>query len=111
MEAELLEASPMDQNEESFDPKVIHVRALGFWGALLAFLTVIAAASVGILALFGTTIVASAGAWLLWPLIFNPDFTRFVFGSARVPFWKFFVMFLAAGALLKLVRRFLIRGH
>ena len=99
--------SPGHDREDGPEPrvKVTHVRALGLFGTALAILTMFAAVGVGFMALFGTTVLAALLAKLLWPLIFSVEFTKFVFGSEIVPFWKLFVLFLAAGAVMKAFRR------
>ena len=59
------------------EPRV-HVagaRAPGWFGAVLALLTVAAAFAVGFMALFGRTLVAAVVASLLWPWLFSPEFT------------------------------------
>ena len=110
MDVEVLSPDEQRQHEsESFETphvRLTHVRALGLAGTALALMTMLAAVGVGFLALFGTTLAAALGAWALWPLIFSPQFTAFVFGSARAPFWKLFVLFLIAGSALRLFRRF-----
>jgi hypothetical protein len=110
LEVEVLSPEERTQREsEGFEqPRVrlTHVRALGLVGTALALLTMFAAVGVGFLVLFGTTLLASAAAYALWPLIFSAQFTEFVFGSARAPFWKLFVLFLVAGSVVRLFRRF-----
>ncbi|MCX5797669.1 MAG: hypothetical protein NTY77_19435 [Elusimicrobia bacterium] len=86
----------------------IHVagaRAPGWFGAVLALLTVAAAFAVGFIALFGRTLVAALIASLVWPLVFSPDFTAWVFGAQRVVFWKIVVLFLAVDVISRLFLR------
>jgi hypothetical protein len=105
----VVEAELVDR-EGAFDderPKVRlqHVRVLGVVGTLLALLTMAAAFSLGMMMLFGTTLLCATTATLLWPAIFSPEFTQWVFGAPQVSFWKLFVLFLAAGAILKAFRK------
>jgi hypothetical protein len=90
------------------EPRV-HVagaRAPGWFGALLALLTVAAAFVVGFLALFGRALVAAIVAFLVWPLLFGPEFTAWVFGAPRVVFWKILILLLAVDLIARLfVRR------
>ncbi len=81
------------------------VKVLGIFGAMLAVLTMFAAFGVGLLVLFGTTLISAALVTLLWPRIFSPEFTQWVFGAPNVQFWKLFLIFLAFGTVLKLFRR------
>jgi hypothetical protein len=86
----------------------IHVagaRAPGWFGAVLALLTVAAAFTVGFLALFGRALFAAIIVFLIWPLLFSPEFTGWVFGAPRVVFWKILVLFLAADLIAKLFLR------
>ena len=87
--------------------KLTHLRALGAFGTALAILTMLTAFGVGLLALFGTTLLASALVWAFWPLIFSQEFSQFVFGAPRAPFWKLVLLFLAASAVLRMFRRYL----
>ena len=89
------------------EPRV-HVagaRAPGWFGAVLALLTVGAAFAVGFLALFGRSVAAAAIAWLAWPLLFSAEFTTWVFGAPRVVFWKILVLFLALDMIARLFLR------
>jgi hypothetical protein len=81
------------------------VRVLGLFGTLLALLTMFAAFGFGLLILFGTTVASAGLLWALWPRIFSPEFTSWVFGAPRVEFWKLFLLFLAAGAVVRTFRR------
>jgi hypothetical protein len=86
----------------------IHVagaRAPGWFGAVLALLTVAAAFAVGFMALFGRTLVAAIVASLVWPRLFSPEFTAWVFGARRVVFWKILVLFLAVDVIARLFMR------
>jgi hypothetical protein len=78
---------------------VAHVKSLGVIGALLALLTMGAAVGFGLLMLFGKALAAALIVKLLWPLLFSPEFTQFVFGSQTVPFFKLFLL-LAAGSVV-----------
>lgn len=80
-------------------------RAPGWFGAVLALLTVGAAFVVGFLALFGRSLVAALAAWLVWPLLFSPEFTAWVFGAPRIVFWKILVLFLALDVIARLFLR------
>jgi len=89
------------------EPRV-HVagaRAPGWFGAGLALLTVAAAFSVGFMALFGRTLFAAVLASLVWPWVFSPEFTAWVFGAPRVAFWKILVLFLALDVIARLFLR------
>lgn len=85
----------------------IQVRSLslGFWGALVAALVVLAAGAVMLLLLFGKVLLVSAAVSWLWPRFFSPEFTRWVFGTERLSFWKVLLMVFIAGAVLETVRR------
>ena len=74
-------------------------------GVVLALLTMLAAGGVMFLVLFGTPFVSAAAVFALWPRIFSPEFTQWVFGAEQVSFWKLFLLFLAAGAAVRLLRR------
>ncbi len=102
VEPEIVASEPAP---ESPRVRLMQVQGVGFLGALLAVLTMFAAFGVGFLALFGTTLASAALVALLWPAVFSPQFTQWVFGSPRVEFWKLFLLFLAAGAVVKLFRR------
>ena len=89
------------------EPRV-HVagaRAPGWFGAVLALLTVAAAFAVGFLALFGRTLVAAVVASLVWPWLFSPTSTAWVFGAQRVVFWKILVLSLAVDMIARLFLR------
>ncbi|MEK9145229.1 MAG: hypothetical protein AAB339_06435 [Elusimicrobiota bacterium] len=78
---------------------------LGFWGALVAALVALAAGGVMLILLFGKALLVSAAVSWLWPRFFSPEFTRWVFGTESISFWKVLVMVLIAGAVLETVRR------
>ncbi|MDD5658338.1 MAG: hypothetical protein PHF00_13895 [Elusimicrobia bacterium] len=80
-------------------------RVPGWLGATLALLTMLAAFGVGFLVLFGKAVAAALLLWLAWPLLFSPQFTAWVFGSERAPFWKIFVVFLAINMIARLLLR------
>ena len=102
MEVEVL---PPDQNQDYEPPKVrlTHVKALGLFGTLLALLTMGAAFGIGFLFFFGTALLSSALVWAVWPLVFTPAFTDWVFGAPRPVFWKLFLLFVVAGTVAKLL--------
>jgi len=85
----------------------IHVaeRAPGWFGAVLALLTVAAAFGVGAFFLVGRTLGASLLVWLTWPLVFSPQFTSWVFGAERIVFWKILVVFLVVDIIARLFLR------
>ena len=83
---------------------VAHVKSLGVIGALLALLTMGAAVGVGLLMLFGRSLLAAAVVVLLWPFIFSAEFTRWVFGADAAQFWKVFLLMLILGTLAKTLR-------
>ena len=64
-----------------------------------------AAFAVGFMALFGRTLVAARVATVVWPVLFSPEFTGWVFGAPRVVFWKILVLFLAVDVLARLLLR------
>ena len=80
------------------------VKVLGVVGTLLALLTMSAAFGLALMLLFAKTLVAAAATTLLWPLVFSPQFTQWVFGAEQVSFWKLFLLFLAAGTIVKMFR-------
>ncbi|PCI37946.1 MAG: hypothetical protein COB53_05485 [Elusimicrobia bacterium] len=63
-----------------------------FIGALLAGGTVIMAAAVMALMLFGKVLFVSAVLTWIWPQVFSPEFTSWVFGTATVPYWKILLL-------------------
>ena len=103
MEAEIVEPGRRPHGPSA--ARITQVRALGIIGTALAILTMLAAFGFGMLLLFGWTLISAGLAYVLWPVIFSPAFTEFVFGDARAPFWKLFLLFLVAGAVFKMFRR------
>ena len=83
---------------------MLHARSLGFVGAVLALLTMAAAVSFGLLMLFGKALLAAALVKLLWPAVFSPAFTAWVFGAEAVPYWKVFLLMVAGSVVAKLLR-------
>jgi len=65
-------------------------------GALFAGGTVIAAAAVMALMIFGKVLLVSAIVTWIWPRVFSPEFTAWVFGTAVVPYWKILLLCLLA---------------
>ena len=55
--------------------------------------------------IFGKIIILSAAATLLWPVIFSPEFTLWVFGSETIPFWKMLILLSLTGFGLQWIRR------
>lgn len=102
MEAEVVR--PDHEHQEPPRVRLAHVGTLGLFGTAMALLTMFAALGVGMLVLFGTTLISALAVWLLWPRVFSPEFTQWVFGTPSVQFWKLFVLFLAAGAIIKMFR-------
>lgn len=96
---------PAQDFETRSSVKLTHLRALGLFGTVMALLTMLAAFGFGFLVLFGTTLLSAAVIALLWPVVFSPQFTAWVFGTPRAPFWKLFLLCLAAGIVLRLFRR------
>ena len=101
LEAEVVSTGPEEARPR---PRLVHVKALGLFGAALALLTTAAALGFTLLMLFGTTLLSAAAVWLMWPRVFSPEFTQWIFGTAYAPFFKLFVLFLAAGSIMKLFR-------
>jgi hypothetical protein len=83
--------------------KVAHVRSLGIAGAVLALLTMAAAVGFGLLMLFGRALLAAAVIYFVWPYVFSPTFTQWVFAADHAPFWKLFLLTVLAGMLAKAV--------
>lgn len=84
--------------------KVAHVRSLGLIGAFLAMMTMLAAFSFGFLALFGKALFAAALVKFLWPVVFSIEFTKWVFGSESVPFYKVFLLMILGSVVAKILR-------
>ena len=101
VEPEIITQDDEDQSER----RLKGVRFLGLAGTALALLTMLAAFGFGLLALFGTTLLSAVVVAILWPWIFSPQFTQWVFGTPSVPFWKLFLLMLAVGAVFKFLRR------
>lgn len=78
---------------------------VGPLGALLAALTFAAALLVMLLLAFGKILLISAAVSWVWPRIFSSDFTRVVFGSDRIPFWKVLVLVTVAALVFSWARR------
>ena len=89
---------------EGIRVKVAHVRSLGLIGAFLAMMTMLAALSFGFLMLFGKALLASALVKLLWPAVFSVEFTKWVFGSDAVPFYKVFLLMILGSVVAKILR-------
>lgn len=98
-EPELVEDAP------EREPRYRQLRAVGLFGALVALFTMFAALGVGLMALFGTTLLSAFVVWLMWPLVFSEAFTEWVFGEPSAAFWKLFLLFSASGAVMRLFRR------
>jgi hypothetical protein len=81
-----------------------HVRSLGLIGALLAMMTLLTAVAVSLLMLFGKALAATLLVKILWPFVFSNEFTRWVFGSESVPFWKVFLLLAAGSVVAKMLR-------
>ena len=101
VQAEVVEPQ---QRFEQPQVRLTHVRALGIFGTLLAILTMFAAVGVGFVAFFATHLLAAALVYVAWPLVFSADFTRWVFGAPHASFWKFFLVFLVAGTVAKVLK-------
>jgi hypothetical protein len=78
---------------EGIKVKVLHAKSLGFVGAVLALLM-----------LFGKALLAAALVWAMWPAVFSPEFTAWVFGAASVPYWKVFLLMVAGSVVAKMLR-------
>ena len=78
---------------------------VGPLGVALAALTLFAATVVMLLLAFGKAILLSAAVSWLWPRIFSPDFTKVVFGTERVSFWKILLLVVLVGVVVSLLRR------
>jgi hypothetical protein len=101
-----VQAEVVEPRQDYQQPQVrlTHVRALGIFGTLLAILTMLAAVGVGFVAFFATSLLAAAIVTVAWPLVFSAEFTQWVFGAPHASFWKFFLMFLAAGTVAKVLK-------
>ena len=78
---------------------------IGPLGVAVAAFTLCAAIVVMLLLAFGKAILLSALVSWLWPRIFSPDFTKVVFGTERISFWKILLLFILAGVLFSMLRR------
>lgn len=103
MEPEILPPGP-DAGFEGVRVRVAHVKSLGLVGALLALLTMGAAVGFGLLMLFGRSLLAAVVVVVLWPFVFSPEFTLWVFGAESAPFWKVFLLMVILGTLAKTLR-------
>ena len=104
-QAVVAELIPPDQDDREPKIRLAGLKVLGVFGTVMAVLTMFAAFAFGLTMFFGTSLLAAAIVALAWPLIFTPQFTLWVFGAERAPFWKLFLLFLAAGTVLRLIRR------
>ncbi len=93
--------APDSESFEGVRVRMAHVKSLGVVGALLALLTMGAAVGFGFLLLFGRSLLAAIAVYALWPFVFAPEFTRWVFGSDHAPFWKLFLLMVLIGTLAK----------
>ncbi|MBI5630236.1 MAG: hypothetical protein HY921_05075 [Elusimicrobia bacterium] len=101
LEAEII--SPENEGPKAHS-RVEKARVLGLFGTVLALLTMVAAFGFGFMAFFSTTLASAALLWVVWPQIFSPQFTAWLFGSEQVSFWKLFLIFLALGTIVRLFR-------
>ncbi|MBI4371933.1 MAG: hypothetical protein HY552_06525 [Elusimicrobia bacterium] len=101
MEPEIIPPGP---GFEGVRVRVAHVRSLGFLGAFLALMTMLAAVGFGLLMLFWRALLAAAVTAILWPHVFSREFTLWVFGAERAPFWKMFLLMALLGTLAKALR-------
>ncbi len=92
------------QDFEGVKVRVAHVRSLGFVGAFLAMMTMLAAISFGFLMLFGKALLAALLVKFLWPAVFSAEFTQIVFGTYSVPFWKIFLLMILGSVVAKMLR-------
>jgi hypothetical protein len=102
VEPEILPPGP-DAGFEGVRVRVAHVRSLGIIGAVLAMLTMMAAVGFGLLMLFGKALLAAILVVVLWPWVFSPEFTQFVFGTTSVPFFKVFLLLAVASIVAKML--------
>ncbi|OIO08304.1 MAG: hypothetical protein AUJ52_08480 [Elusimicrobia bacterium CG1_02_63_36] len=85
----------MDVEPEIVTPEQERERrsvSIPFFGAVFAGTTVLAAAAVMGLMLFGKVLLVSAVLSWIWPRVFSPDFTAWVFGTPTVPYWKILLL-------------------
>lgn len=103
--AEIVETADGHSKEERARAGVFyHTITPGPLGKIAAGLTMLAAAMVIGVFLFGKIILLSAAATFLWPVVFSADFTRWVFGADSVPFWKILMIFTFIGFAARWVR-------
>ena len=98
---------PSDERLQDFDGvkvRVAHVRSLGVVGAFLALMTMLAAVGFGLVMLFGKALLAAGLVKFLWPVVFNSEFTKWVFGSESVPFYKVFLLMVLGSVVAKILR-------
>ena len=105
----VIEAEVMPSGErpdfEGVKVRVAHVRSLGVVGAFLALMTMLAAVGFGLIMLFGQALLAAALVKYLWPVVFSPEFTRWMFGSEAVPFYKIFLLMVLGSMVVKILDR------
>ena len=80
------------------------LRPLGLLGMLLAGATMLAAVAVGLASLVALPLASAALLSAAWPALFSAEFTRWVFGSEVIPFWKAFILAFAASTAFKAIR-------
>jgi hypothetical protein len=103
-EPEIMPPSSGDPGFDGVRVHIGHVKSLGAIGALLALLTMGAAVGFGLLMLFGRALLSALVVVLAWPFVFSPEFTRWVFGANKAPFWKIFLLLVLVSALAKALR-------
>lgn len=101
MEPEIVPPGRSEEGFEGVRVRMAHVKSLGLIGALLALLTMGAAVGFGLVMLFGRALLAAGVVYLLWPYVFSPNFTQWVFGADHAPFWKLFLLMVLIGTLAK----------
>ncbi|HBL15919.1 MAG TPA: hypothetical protein DD417_03920 [Elusimicrobia bacterium] len=79
--------------------------SFGVLGALLAGGTALSAAGIVALLLFGRALLMAGLLTVMWPIVFSPEFTRWVFGAAALSFWKALLLCVLAEAVLRWLRR------
>jgi hypothetical protein len=102
-EPEILPPNGGDEGFAGMRVRVAHVKSLGLVGALLALLTMAAAVGFGLVMLFGRSLLAAIAVYVLWPYVFSPAFTQWVFGADHAPFWKLFLLMVLIGTLAKML--------
>lgn len=101
--------SPSDYTDTQQPKRQPSEGTLGFLGIALALLTMLTAAGVGFVVLFGRTLLSALVTMVLWPFIFSPQFTQWVFGAPRAEFRKLFLLYLTLAIIVKLFRPLDIR--